>query len=539
MAGNSMSLATREERRPWLWEARSSTWFIVLTVSSGVFTDMFLYGVIIPVIPDAVVSRANVAPEDRQDWVAILLVAEAITYLATSPLFGLIADRTRSRKIPYLTGLILLSLSLAIQTVSHSTTMYMIGRALQGASAAAVWVVGLAIVCDTVSSKEIGKYMGYVSLAISVGELTGPLLGGVVYEYGGYYSVFGMGFAVLGIDAALRGMMIERKVAEQWLSGSDRKQADAQFGTPTVVPLLQASPSETSESSMEAVAWRTKSSHTGGGNEEAPTRRKKDELNMLSLLKIPHLLFTLWACMVPTLILAAFESTLPITVFKLFNWSSLGAGLIFIPLTLPSFLSPITGALSDTYGCRLGTTFGFLGMVPPLVCLRFVEDGNTLAQKMLLCVLLAIVGVMMTLVFAPTMAEVERIVAGKEAEIDDAAEGDGGADMGRCRATAYALLNMAYAVGILGGPVVGASLQQEGGLAMLGWVLGLMCVASAVSSFLMVDGWIGVGVTRRKTPSSSSSSSLKSSVRSVRNNSLPLKSDHLWLLEDEEPGWHT
>jgi MFS family permease len=65
--------------------------------------------------------------------------------------------------------------------------MYIAGRELQGASAAAVWVVGLALVVDTVDTLKVGEYMGYVSWAMSFGALMGPILGGVVYDTAGYY----------------------------------------------------------------------------------------------------------------------------------------------------------------------------------------------------------------------------------------------------------------------------------------------------------------------------------------------------------------
>ena len=89
--------------------------------------------------------------------------------------------------MPFLVGLLLLATSMALQTASHSVGMYLAGRALQGASAAAVWVIGLALVVDTVDSNKLGEYLGYVSWAMSLGALMGPILGGVVYDSGGYY----------------------------------------------------------------------------------------------------------------------------------------------------------------------------------------------------------------------------------------------------------------------------------------------------------------------------------------------------------------
>lgn len=122
-----------------------------------------------------------------QKWVTILLAVEAALYLVFSPVFGIIADYTTARRVPYLVGLLLLAASVGLQTAAHSVAMYVAGRALQGASAAAVWVIGLALVVDTVDTNRVGEYFGYISWAMSFGALLGPILGGIVFEFGGYY----------------------------------------------------------------------------------------------------------------------------------------------------------------------------------------------------------------------------------------------------------------------------------------------------------------------------------------------------------------
>ncbi|CZS92961.1 related to vesicular amine transporter [Rhynchosporium agropyri] len=502
MASNTIEIM----KRPWLWEVRSSTWFIVLAVSSGVFTDLFLYGIIIPVIPHAIVNRAHVSPKHRQEWVTILLATEAATYLVTSPIFGYLSDHARrpTRRLPYLSGLVLLTISMILQAASRSTTVYLIGRSLQGASSSAIWVIGLAIIVDSVESNQIGRYMGYFSLAMSVGNLLGPLLGGIVLEYGGYYAVFGMAFAVLGVDATLRFCMIEKSVVRGWKLPASESQSAILTGTALASTLPMATvPSSGSETDGE------KSSVTVRVSTETSTEDKDvdkgNQHSVFSLLKSPRLLFTLWACMVPALILAAFESTLPITVLQKFHWDSVGGGLIFITLTLPTFLSPLTGQFSDKHGARLCATLGFLGMVPPLVCLRFVNH-NTLSQKVLLCVLLTFTGLGVSIVYAPGMAEVERIVAERESDMQGE-DRDGGEGTKRGgRASAYGLVNMAYAFGILCGPLVGGFVKKEGGLATLGWALGLISGVTGIGSYLMIGGWIGSRRARKRESRSMMSS---------------------------------
>jgi MFS family permease len=63
-------------------------------------------------------------------------------------------------------------------------------RFLQGASAAATWVAGLALLADTYPSHELGSAMGLVMTAMSLGMLLGPPFGGFVYQLGGYQLPF-------------------------------------------------------------------------------------------------------------------------------------------------------------------------------------------------------------------------------------------------------------------------------------------------------------------------------------------------------------
>ncbi|KAG9229558.1 hypothetical protein BJ875DRAFT_341633, partial [Amylocarpus encephaloides] len=58
---------------PYLLEIRSSKVFIIFTVAVAVFTDIFLYGIIVPVIPFALSERSGVAEDQVQKWVSVLL----------------------------------------------------------------------------------------------------------------------------------------------------------------------------------------------------------------------------------------------------------------------------------------------------------------------------------------------------------------------------------------------------------------------------------------------------------------------------------
>lgn len=202
---------------PYLLSIRSSNWFIISTICVAVFTDLFLYGIIVPVIPFALEGRAQVAQKDVQKWVSVLLAVYGGALLLGSPVAGWFADRSTSRRLPLLLGLFALAGSTVMLCLAKTVVLFVIGRVLQGFAAAVVWTVGTALLVDTVGQNSIGETLGWVSLSMALAVLLAPLLGGVVYERAGYYPVYYIAFAFIGLDIFLRLALIEKKMAQQWM----------------------------------------------------------------------------------------------------------------------------------------------------------------------------------------------------------------------------------------------------------------------------------------------------------------------------------
>src|SRR5271156_5742543 len=79
---------------PSFLKIRSSTSFILSTICLAVFTDIFLYAVIVPVIPFAIGARAGVPESDIQRWVSVLLAVYGGALLVASPIAGWYADNS-------------------------------------------------------------------------------------------------------------------------------------------------------------------------------------------------------------------------------------------------------------------------------------------------------------------------------------------------------------------------------------------------------------------------------------------------------------
>lgn len=209
------------------------------------------------------------------------------------------------------------------------TNIYLLvlGRALQGLSAAAVWTVGLAMLVDTVGQSRMGQTMGYVSVATVTGLLGAPVLGGILYDRGGYYCVFGVSFGVITIDILLRALVIERDSVRPWHDQG----AKANYGAiETSCPAYTEEPTPREGPNQVVIDCRASLKQppdvtVTAVSDESPLIAPKEHDNSASklvnrlppiiiLLTSPRLLAALWGIFAQTALMGSFEgvyATLP------------------------------------------------------------------------------------------------------------------------------------------------------------------------------------------------------------------------------------
>ncbi|KAJ5584869.1 MFS amine transporter [Penicillium hispanicum] len=464
----------KEATRPKLVELRSAKWFILFTVSFAASTDIVMYGLIVPVTPTALERRVGLARDDIQSWTSILLALYSAALLAFSPIIGYIADRAESRRWPLLSGLLALGAATALLCVGTNIGLWIAGRLFQGAAAAVVWTVGIALMVDTVGKDGLGQAIGYVSMSLSIGTMAGPLLGGVLYEKGGYYAVFGLAFGLIGIDVFLRLVLIEKKHALPWIA-------------PEMRPLAASGPPSQEKTRLGSTTNSPMpSSNLPTSNSTTPPPPSRHILGQAGLLLGSYrLIVSLWGYFVLALMMTSFDSVLPLFVQDTFGWQQTGQGLIFIALMVPHLCDPITGFLIDRFpkSPRFLTSGAFFCSVPITVLLRLVTD-NSMHHKILLCALLALLGLCFAVAMPPLVAEVFFAVKEKEDQSPDVF-GRGGA-----MALAFGLSNMGFAAGSLIGPFFAGFIRQSAGWGTMGWAMGLIAGVSAIPILLLLGGWI-------------------------------------------------
>jgi MFS family permease len=372
---------------PYLLELRSSKSFILLTVCAAIFTDSFLYGVLIPVIPFTLHHRSGIPESDVQWWTSVILAGYGLMVLIGSPISGYYADHSTNRRKPFFLGLLSLSVGTVLFGVATNIYVLVVSRMLQGLSAAVVYSVGLAVLTDTVDREEIGAWMGTALSSNSVGLVVSPILGGLVYRTLGYGAVFAMASTMIVIDIVLRVLMVERKTAEQFRCSEVQSiqvgETEA-YGTFPSPQTHETHAIEDPKARSETPSVVTTSSTSANHQTTALPA-------LLILLSSRRLLASLYGSLVNFTILVSFDATLPLFVFRTFNWSSLGAGLVFLALTIPALAGPLVGRLSDKFGPRWIVVAGCILTAPGLVSLRFVDHDST-KQIVLFCFLLTLIG---------------------------------------------------------------------------------------------------------------------------------------------------
>jgi MFS family permease len=446
---------------------RSNTLFIITTVGLALFTDIFLYGIVVPIFPFILTDRLNVPHDKLQIYTSVLLAAYAGASLLFSLPAGVIADQLPARQVPFLFGLVALLLSTTLLWLGQTIPLLILARILQGTSGAVVWTIGLALIMDTVGSENLGVTIGSIFSIISVADLAAPVLGGVAYKKAGSGAVFGMGFGLLAIDFLMRLVLIEKKVAAKYgvkdtVAGEDGdEEANANEGSP-----LLANEAE------DLYNWKILKDQTGWIK----------KFPILYCLKNPRLLIAQLITFTNGILLGNFDSTIPTEAHDLFGFDSLKAGLLFAPMVLPYLLfGSLAGRFVDKKGPKLAASIGFGFLALPLVLLRIPQEGGT-PEIAKFCIFLAMCGLGMALLSAPSIVESSAVVE-HYYKANRNFFGDSGP-----YAQLYAINSMFFCAGLTLGPMISGALRDAIGFGNMNAVVAGMCAVVSMLCYVFLGG---------------------------------------------------
>ncbi|WOI55781.1 TCR/Tet family MFS transporter [Palleronia sp. LCG004] len=152
--------------------------FIMVTL----IIDAMGIGLVLPVMPDLIeeVSGGNLA--EAALWGGILSTSFAVMQFLFGPFLGSLSDRFGRRPV-LLVSLLVMSLDYLVIALAGSIWVLLAGR-IVGGIAASTQSTATAFVADISTPAQKAARFGMVGASFGVGFVLGPLLGGVLAEYG-------------------------------------------------------------------------------------------------------------------------------------------------------------------------------------------------------------------------------------------------------------------------------------------------------------------------------------------------------------------
>ncbi|KAI9275278.1 major facilitator superfamily domain-containing protein [Helicostylum pulchrum] len=439
----------KSDRKPIFLNFRSSSTYVLVTVSIAMFVNMLAYSLIVPIVPFIVDALNRGLPVDSgipydshvQDdaetskKTGIMLAFFAVGLLIGSPIFGYMGDRITKRKIPMLMGIGGMIIATLLFLFIDKYYQFLIARALQGFADASVWTLGMAMVADAYPVEQLGRQMSKVLLSYSIGLVAGAPIGGGLYQHFGYKAPFIFVIVLAGVDFILRLLMIEKSdYLPEWLENEEKEES---VKDETII----------NEEATIGQDNETCSSTISTSNAEPPV---KGRVSTWTLISNPRLIAAALLAFANGVIYNVFEPTLTVKLSKEFGLNASQIGLVFLAQMIPTFVStPLSGWIHDRYGPKIVciTTMPLCALFMILMGTQNQDSPGGVAP---LIVLFALQGFTAFAFLTPALPEIAHV-----AQVEGGKVGDSGT--GR----SFSIFNMAFGVGALIGPLLGGFLYGE------------------------------------------------------------------------------
>lgn len=250
---------------------------------------------------------------------------------------------------------VLLAVQIMLMEASHFAVMC-IARVVQGVSSSVIWVVGLALLCDTVPEKNVGRQLGWAEVGILLGFVVGPPVGGLLYEHIGYRAPFIFSVIWAMVDLVGRLLVIERKDAAKW--GYDPSIVHGKDGleetTPAVVRNMIPNTSALIAGSIPNLPT------------PSPAEQKPVPLSLVAvcvkLLHSPRALMALTLCTVYGAASTAQETAIPLHLQVVWGLRSGTMGLVILAGVFPTLVwQPLAGWYVDVNGTEWISVLALIG----------------------------------------------------------------------------------------------------------------------------------------------------------------------------------
>ncbi|WP_170426804.1 TCR/Tet family MFS transporter [Ruegeria arenilitoris] len=170
--------------------------FVLLTV----MIDAMGIGLVLPIMPELIVEVQGGSLATAAIWGGILSTAFAAMQFVFGPILGNLSD-AYGRRTVLLVSLFVMSLDYVVMALAGSIWLLLAGRIVGGITAA-THATAAAFMADVSKPHEKAANFGLLGAAFGVGFVFGPVLGGLLSEYGTrapFWAAAGLSFLAFAI----------------------------------------------------------------------------------------------------------------------------------------------------------------------------------------------------------------------------------------------------------------------------------------------------------------------------------------------------
>ncbi|NRB01941.1 MAG: TCR/Tet family MFS transporter [Rhodobacteraceae bacterium] len=211
--------------------------FILMTVC----IDAMGIGLIVPVMPNLLQEVNGGSLGNAALWGGVLSTTFAVMQFLFGTVIGALSDRFGRRPV-LLVSLVVLCLDYLVMAVAGSIWLLLAGRVVGGITAATQSTAN-AYMADISEAKDKAANFGLVGAAFGLGFVLGPMMGGVLAEYGTRAPFYAAAF-LAGANAVFGWFVLRETVTDEIRRPFDWRRANP-FGAfrvlgqlPGIAPLL-------------------------------------------------------------------------------------------------------------------------------------------------------------------------------------------------------------------------------------------------------------------------------------------------------------
>ncbi|UWR16228.1 TCR/Tet family MFS transporter [Sulfitobacter sp. M368] len=154
----------------------------VLFIMATVMIDAMGIGLMMPVMPDLIREVRGLALSDAALWGGVMATSFAVMQFLFGPTLGGLSDRYGRRPV-LLTSLVVMAIDYVVMALAGSIWLLLIGRIVGGITAA-THATATAYMADISAPEDRTKNFGLIGAGFGIGFVLGPLIGGLLAEYG-------------------------------------------------------------------------------------------------------------------------------------------------------------------------------------------------------------------------------------------------------------------------------------------------------------------------------------------------------------------